>query len=239
MNIENKKTALDDEAALYHHSDHTSEKEKWAGMTAAKRWDYFKTYYLKKILVILLCAVAVGSIIYSMVKPKEEVVFSVAIVNVAMRQDLYMKVQEDMEKLLEIDKETQKIIFDGGYDFETDVYSAMQKFSLYNTTGELDVTILPLSEFEKYACVGHFSPVSEHLQTGLYNQLSDHFIVCGQKDDKGEWIEDSENVYGIRIDQTQIYENYETKEPVILAINKATKHNNEIAKFLEYLFFPE
>lgn len=239
MDVKNKKTVLNDEAALYHHNEHVSEKEKWNNMSWRKRWEYFKNYYLLKVIVVVAVVAAIGSLLYSMFSPKPEVVLSVAIVNQAMVQPQYLQVQEEINEILKIDPETQETVFDGGYNFETDAYESLQKYALYNAVGELDITILPLSEFETYAPVGYFSPVAEHLQPGLYTELSEYFVESKQKDDDGNFIEGSETVYGIRIDSTHIFEGYEQKEPVILVINAATTKEEAIAEFLNYLFFPE
>ena len=54
MNINNKKTTLNDEAAIYTHDENVSEKEKWQAMSGKRKWQYFKDYYLGKIVAILM-----------------------------------------------------------------------------------------------------------------------------------------------------------------------------------------
>ena len=239
MNVEHKKTVLNDEAALYHHSEQVSEKEKWQHMTPAKRWDYFKSYYLWKVVGVAAAVLVVGSILYSMFSPKKEVVLSVAIIDQALRIDQYMKVQEEIDTLLGLDPETQETVFDGGYDFKFNGMDAVQKFAIYNMTGELDITILPLSVFERYAPNGTYSPVAGHLKPGLYSELSDYLVESKQADEDGNLIEGSETVYGIRIDSTHVFEEYSPEEPIILVINLSTSKEEAIEEFLNYLFFPE
>ncbi len=239
MDVEHKKTVLDDGAALYHHDENVSEKEKWSRMSGKKRWEYFKSYYLMKCIAILASAAVVVSIFYAMFSPKPETVLNVAIVNQALVQPQYLKLQEAFETWIELDPEIQETVFDGGYDFELDQYNAMQKFAIYNAAGELDVTILPLSEFEKYAPVGYFSQVSNHISTGLYLKLSDYFVESSRQNENGEIEEDSKAVYGIRIDSTRIFDGYEADGPIVLAINHSTGNEEMIEKFLTYLFFGE
>lgn len=239
MDVKHKKTVLDDEAALYHHSEQVSEKEKWKNMSPEKRWDYFKSYYLLKVLGVTAVVFVVGSILFSMFSPKKEVVLSVAIVNRALRMDQYEKVQAEFEALLELDPETQETVFDGGYDFELNEMEAVQKYAIYNMTGELDVTILPLSVFERYAPNGTYSPVANHLEPELSVELSEYFVESKQADTDGNLMEGSETVYGIRIDSTHVFEGYAVEEPILLVINHSTGKDEVISEFLNYLFFPE
>lgn len=239
MNIENKKTALNDEAALYRHKEDISEKEKWKNMSPAKRWEYFKNYYLMKLTVTLIVVIMVGSILYTMLAPKPEVRFSVAIINHALLYDTQVALQEKFEEHLGLDREIEETLFDSGYDFAYDEVNSLQKFGLYNAVGELDVTILPMSVFEEYAAIGYFAPVSEHLSTDLYVKLSDYLVECKQKDENGAEIEGSEAMYGIRLDSTWIYEGTAYDEPAVLAVNLATTSDEDIAAFLKFLFFRE
>ena len=58
------------------------EKEKWAKMDAKKRWSYFKTYYLKWVIAIILAIAAIVSITSSIIKSKKtENLFEGALVN--------------------------------------------------------------------------------------------------------------------------------------------------------------
>ena len=239
MDVKNKKTTLSDEAALYHHREDVSEKEKWNNMSAKERWEYFKSYYLLKVLGGIVAVAVVVSILHTMLTPKAEVLLSVAIANGAMTQEQYLKVQEGFDKALGLDPEKQETVFDGGYDFEYDLYESMQKFAIYNAVGDLDVTIMPLSVFEVYAPKGYFAQISSKVSTGLYLQLTDCLVSCGLNDEDGNYIEGSEAVYGIRIDGTKVYEGYEVKEPVVMVINLASQKDASIEKFLQYLFFPE
>ncbi len=239
MELKNKKTTLSDEAALYNHREDVSEKEKWNSMSGKERWEYFKSYYLLKIIGTLVVVGVIVSILYTMFSPKPEKLLSVAIANGAMTQAQYLKVQEGFNEAIGLDSETQETIFDGGYDFEYDLYESMQKFAIYNAVGDLDITIMPLSVFEVYAPKGYFSQISPRLSTGLYLRLADYFVECGLNDEDGNYVEGSEAVYGIRIDGTKAFEDYEVTEPVVLVINLASQKDVMVEKFLQYLFFSE
>lgn len=239
MEVKHKKTTLGDEAALYHHREDISEKEKWNNMTGKERWNYFKNYYLLKVLGILVTVIVVVSILNTILAPKPEKLLSVAIANGAMKQEQYLKVQEDFQKAIGMDEETQETIFDGGYDFEYDLYQSMQKFAIYNAVGDLDVTIMPLSVFEVYAPKGYFATVSSRISDGLYAELAAYLVESGLTDEDGNEIEGSEAVYGVRIDETAVFDGYEAEEEVVLVINLGSQKNESVEKFLQFLFFTE
>ena len=205
MNLKNKKTVLNDEAALYSHREDVSEQEKWQNMTKKERWQYFKDYYLAKIVVTAIVLAVLGSILHTMLTPKPEVVLSVAVINDSMYYATYEEIQKEFDALLELDPETQKTLFDTGYSFDND-YQSFQKFAMYNAVGDLDVTIMPQSVFERYAPGDYFSPVAGHLPTDLYMALSDYLLECQRIDEDGNLIPDSETVFGIDISSTWIYD---------------------------------
>ena len=239
MNLKNKKTVLSDEAAIYKHSENVSEKEKWESMSKKERWQYFTDYYLARIVVTIIVIAVVGSILYTMLTPKPEVVFSVAIVNDAVIQLQYEDLQEKFNGYLELDTETEETRFDTGYHFATNDYESWQKFSMYNVVGDLDVTILPRSVFEDYAPGEYFSPIAGHLPTDLYMSLSEYMLETKVRDEDGNLIPDSETVFGILLESSWFYEEKADSEPMVLTINLAPDNKENIEKFLRFLFSPD
>lgn len=238
MNLKNKKTVLNDEAALYKHREDVSEKEKWENMSNKERWQYFADYYLARIVVTILVVAVIVSILHTMLTPKPEIVLSVAVINDSMYYQTYEEIQKEFDALLALDSKTQETLFDTGYSFDND-YQAFQKFAMYNAVGDLDVTIMPLSVFETYAPQSFFSSVAELLPTDLYMSLSEYMLETKLKDEDGNLIPDSETVLGISLDTSWIYEGQQHSEPMVLAINAAPENKENIEKFLRFLFFPD
>jgi len=239
MIIKNKKTALNDDAALYNRKEEVSEKEKWQSLSGKRRLRYFFDYYLGRILAVTLVLAVVGSILYTMLSPKPESVFSVAVINDAENQTYYDALQMRVNELLNVDEETQETVFDTGYYFSATEYQSFQKFSIYNTVGDLDVSILPLSLFEEYAPGEHFSPVADYLSSGLYSSLSEYWVESKITDINGKLLDGTESVYGINLSDTWFYQICPSKEPMILVINLAPKNSGNIETFLNMLFFPD
>ena len=239
MNLKNKKTVLNDDAALYSHKEDVSEKEKWSNMTKKERWQYFADYYLLKIVAVVVIVAVVGSVLHTMLTPKPEVILSVAVVNDAANQTLYDELQAQFNASVALDEETEQTVFDTGYTFNDYDYQSWQKFSMYNMVGDLDVSILPYTYFEQYAPGEYFSPVAAHLSSGLYASLSDYLLETKKTDDDGNLIPDSETVYGIDLSSTWLYKDQQREEPMVLVINAAPENVENIEKFLTLLFFPD
>jgi len=239
MNLKNKKTTLSDDAALYSHREDVSEKEKWENMTTKERLRYFADYYLGKIVVTIIVLAVVGSIAYTMLRPRPDVMLSVAVVEDGIHQTLYDDLKIELEEAMGLESEKQETIFDTGYNFSNGDYQSWQKFSMLNLVGDLDVTIMPKSVFEEYAPGNYFSTVSPYLSGSLSDELKPYFLEITLKNDDGTDIPDSKAVYGIDLSSTGICQNVQREEPMVLVINAAPKHAENIDDFLSFLFFPD
>ena len=239
MNLKNKKTVLGDDAALYSHKENVSEKEKWTSMKGKKRWQYFVDYYLWKIVAAVAAVAIVGSILYTMLRPKPEVVLSAAVVEDGVNVQVYEQIQEKFHQVIGLDEKTQETVFDTTYNFSNGDYQAWQKFSMYNMVGDLDITFLPKSLFEQYAPGGYFSPVAEHLSGSLYASLSDYLLETMQEDEEGNLLPGSETVYGIDLSDTWPFAGLQREEAMVLVINRAPENAENIEVLLTLLFFPD
>lgn len=235
MNLENKKTVLSDEASIYSHKER-SEKQKWKDMSAGQRWEHFKSYYLMKLIVLAVVCAIVISIVYTMLSPKPEVVFSLAVVNTAIPQEQLQLAKTEFETILKLDEKTQETWFDSSYFFYEREYQSLQKYATYHAVGQIDATVMPLSVFLKYAANGYFVSPAEKLPTDLYLEISPYLQECLMVDENGVEIEHSETIMGIRIDETKLFEGIDTKEPIILAINATVSNQEQVNEFLRYLF---
>ncbi len=238
MDLNGKKTVLNDESTIYKQKEELSEKEKIKRMTWLERLSYFKTYYLVKVIVVLIVVGVLGSILYTALSPKPERVISVAIIDSAIPLEKSLELQEKFETFIELDKETQETWFED-YDFKYEQKKALQRFVLYNASGDLDITIMPQSVFEKFAPLGHFAEITESLPTDLYMELSDYLVECKQEGDDGNLIEGSETVYGICLDSLWGLEGQNLEESVILSIGVSTVNEENIESFIRFLFSSE
>ena len=238
MDLNGKKTVLNDESTIYKQQEELSEKEKLKQMTWLQRLDYFRTYYLIKVVIALIVIGVFGSILYTALSPKPDRMISVAVIDDAVPIEILYEVQEKFESFIELDKETQETLFEE-YDFKYEQKKALQKFVLYNASGDLDITIMPKSVFERFAPLGHFAEITESLPTDLYIELSDYLLECQKEDDDGNFIEGSETVYGICLDSSWIFEGKKLEESVVLGVGVSTLNEEMVENFIRFLFSQE
>ena len=238
MDLNGKKTVLSDESTIYKQKEELSEKEKIKQMTLLERLDYFRTYYLVKVIVVLISVCVFASILYTALSPKPDRVISVAVIDSAISLEKTIELQEKFEAFMKLDEKTQETWFED-YDFEYEQKKALQKFVLYNASGDLDITIMPQSVFEKFAPLGHFAEITESLPTDLYMELSDYLVESKQEGDDGNLIEGSETVYGICLDSLWVLEGQKLEESVILGIGVSTVNEENIESFIRFLFSSE
>ncbi len=81
QNMEDKKTTLDDNAAIYGKRDERDTKEKFAQLKGKDKWDFFKDYILGKLIIITASVVFAVFILYSIFGPKPETLMYVAVID--------------------------------------------------------------------------------------------------------------------------------------------------------------
>lgn len=82
LNTKGKKTSLTEEASIYQkRQDDLSDKERIKNMTGKQKRDFFKTYYLPKLLVILAVAGVVFYIVWVDFINKSHIYMRCAILN--------------------------------------------------------------------------------------------------------------------------------------------------------------
>ena len=82
IDVKNKKTSLDEEAAIYEKRDEEeSGKSRWKKMNRSQKITQFKTYYLRPLIVGILILCVIGFFIYKDVITKKDIAFRCAIVN--------------------------------------------------------------------------------------------------------------------------------------------------------------
>ncbi len=239
MNLKNKKTVLSDEAALYSHREDVSEKEKWATMTAKERLRYFADYYLGKIIVTLIVVGVLISIAVTMLRPKPEIMLSVAVVEDGINQTVYDDLKIKLEEAMGLDTEKQETVFHTNFNFSNGDYQSWQTFAIYNMVGDLDVTIMPKSTFEKNAPGNYFSTIDAFVSAEMLETLEPYLMEITLINDDGTVIPGTEAVYGINLSETWLYKNVRREEPMVLVINAAPKHAENIEALLSLLFFPD
>lgn len=234
MNISDKKTTLDDSAAIYQRREEKSDRAKWKELKGFKaKWEHFKAYYLLKTFIWVCVIAVVGYAVYEMFAPEKEQMLYAAILDRVIMDPETELLTEEFGAYISLDEETQEVRFDNTIMISNDRDgSSTQKFMAHAYAGEIDIVIARESVLTQYA--GHYlRPLSEQLPADLYEDFSERYCYAAPENDDGTL--GKEEPYGIYItDYVEGSPYY--KEPIVLAISGNSKHTENAEAFVRYLY---
>lgn len=233
-----KQSRLDDNASIYERRNEKSERQKLSEMNGKEKWQYFKDYYLKKTIVSVLLISFVGYFLYTVLSPKPETVLHIACANYQFSEEQIEKLEQEVTDYLGIDPNTEDVLFDPSYILSDFDYSSAEKLSVLAFARELDVLIVPESKFQEYAFSGSLWSLSDQLPTDLYSALSDKFYLSQvrQEEESYEEATGPSYVFGIYLDDIELFKDYPTEDPPVLGIVLSGKNNENAVEFIRYLF---
>lgn len=232
-----KETTLEDDAAIYKPRVEKTEKQKLSEMTLKEKFDYLKTYYLAKTIIVLIAIGLISYLAYSMLAPKNETVLYAAIINYTLTEEKAASLQDDFTKYLNLNEKENNVLLDASFYLGTDdditqyTMSSNQKLSTYIFAGEIDVIIAPESVMNTYASVGYLSKLTDILPTDVNNALKDSMYYSTTTEDPAN------SPYGVYIDGSDIYEQIgdSTDRPVLAVLANSSYKDNAVS-FIRYIF---
>lgn len=239
MDINNRKTALDDDSILYQKRDADSNKQDIKDLNQKGKLQYFADYYLMKVVIVLVSVILVGYLIYSSIFNRQETVLTVCCIgntmiteNEAMAEDL-RPVFEPLEK--------NESLYITNYYLED--YNQQMSFSTHLAARDIDIVILDKAQFDRLSGQGMFADLSQVLDPSLYEELKDQLIdgKVISYTTQGE-IESYSDPYPMVIDVTDnpVIKDYVTySNEVYLGICIGTQRTEKAQTFIDYLFHPE
>ena len=230
IDAENKKTVLDDNAAIYKltEDDSVSEKEKWASMSKSQRRQYFKDYYLKKLLAGIAVAALVISVIVTVARPRPDDVLSIAVINDYWDDDAEKTFSDELSKELKLEEGKQSIRIDDSFYFGNDEKeivspenaSVFERFATYIMAGDINCLVMDKAKFEGLASAGYLLPVNE-VMGGDLDKYKDRLFVAKTDDDKAE------KIYGISLEGSEALKEVKAYQPdPVLAFAASAKEDD-------------
>ncbi|MDO4343890.1 MAG: hypothetical protein Q4C50_03710 [Eubacteriales bacterium] len=235
MNIEHKKTALEDDAALYQKRDDSLGKKDTSSLSRRQKAGYFKDYYLKTILAAAAIVIAIGSIIYTSLFNRSENFFSAAFINEAYLIDTE-SLADTLRSYYGVTSDNQLITIE---NYDTSNYASQIKYSTMLSTQAIDVVICPRDFFKEQARLGTFTDLSGLLPDDLYAKLKGQFVAASEveTDNEGNVTKTYPAAfYGINISGNALYREFGgTGNDVILAVARNTQQTDSVLRFLTWL----
>ncbi len=227
-----KKAKLSDDAAIYNQGPEKTEKQKWAEMNGKQRFDFFKTYYLKYVIVGILVLLFLAYVIYTIVKPKATILANVAVNNFTYVD--FTKVADEYLAAKELSSKDFTISFDTAYSLEDD-YTSIQRFAVYVYAGDLDMFVSANGIFERYATQGFMIPVKDYLPEDLYNELDAAGLLYYASVAKTEYDGTVSSIgermaYGINLKELIVFKDfsYEGNMPIIGIMQNSKNIENSV-----------
>ncbi|MBR6019388.1 MAG: hypothetical protein IK055_04125 [Lachnospiraceae bacterium] len=161
MNIENKQTALDDDAAIYQHleseSSAKSEREKLSELSFKGKMRYLWDYYALKAFLVLLFGGLIVAIIYNFFKPRPDTIAEITVIDSPWSSTAFENYSEYLLKELGLDTVGSEIPISGGYHSGSVEDSTTVATRLY--ASDIDIMIAPKDVILSYAENGTFYPL--------------------------------------------------------------------------------
>lgn len=235
MDIETKKTTLDDEASIYQKRKNTYTKEDIKDMSGKEKLKYFKDYYLKIVIIALVAIVAIGILIKDIVFDRSESILYVSCVNECQISNTD-KLADELKEFIKPEKEDDFTTV-VSYDLNNTQFN-MSFVTLLNA-GSIDLVVCPYDYFVEASGAGTFVNLSEFLPEEIYNSLSDKILTASltETDIDGNVIDSAApEPFGIDISDNKYFAACAgNAEKVVLCAVNGTMHEENVLKAITYL----
>ena len=237
---EKKKTAISDDSAIYRKREERSAKETFRSLNAREKWQYFKDYILKK---LLLAIAIIAILIYAGVTifgPKIEPVYYAAVFTNPFTEKDLEQFQGGFNDLIIADPEKEGVYFDTGFSFgESGEDAGRYKFVALLSASEIDAIISPMSEVRTDVNSEALFDLRDILPDDLYKRVEDKLV----------WIEPEVFDYDLEktvkhpsapyaVDITEFvkkYSSYDIRLKYYYSIVINGTHKDNAVKFIEYM----
>lgn len=240
MDTKFKKTALGDDALIYQRSKDTISKEEIKKLPFRQRIGYFKDYYLKITIVVIIAAIALGSLLNTTVFNRSNCVLALCFLNGSAIQD-GEGMSSFLEEYLGMENKNDYISTE---TFLLDNYQMNMAYTTRISAKSIDLIICSRDDFMEQSERGMLCDLRELLPEEMQEQLSDRFLENGiaQMDDNYNIVSHSDPApFGIDLTGSEAYKEYggTDTQPVLCAAANVTNTENAIRAIAWFTGVPE
>lgn len=235
MDINHRKTVLDDDASLYNKKHDVVTKEDLKNLPFKEKIRYYKDYYLKITVVIIIIIIGIIMILNETVFNKKTCILSIGCLN-----EYQIALAEDMNAALEelLQPENKNDYANVSY-YDLDQYNMNMAYVTHTATGGLDIIICSEEQFEINASRGMLMDLSELLPVDMYEKLSDSILeACTADEDyeTGEITYGEPQAFGIDISDSSIYKEFGGygNSPILCVLVNTPNAENAV-KAIDYI----
>lgn len=246
LNTKGKKTSLTEEASIYQkRQDDLSDKERIKNMTGKQKRDFFKTYYLPKLLVILAVAGVVFYIVWVDFINKSHIYMRCAILNESITDSTLTEFSDRFTDSMKMDYKKNRASFymyytrsDVAREMGADTGSDLSEISSRLVANSLDCMIASYEDVENiYLKNGFIMNLNDFLSEKEKKALKPYLVTKKNEADKviGICLKDCKKYRTLFTGRTPI-----TEEPVLYVITNATDEGkNYVKQLIHYLYSDE
>ena len=246
LNTKGKKTSLTEEASIYQkRQDDLSDKERIKNMTGKQKRDFFKTYYLPKLLVILAVAGVVFYIVWVDFINKSHIYMRCAILNESITDSTLTEFSDRFTDSMKMDYKKNRASFymyytrsDVAREMGADTGSDLSEISSRLVANSSDCMIASYEDVENiYLKNGFIMNLNDFLSEKEKKALKPYLVTKKNEADKviGISLKDCKKYRTLFTGRTPI-----TEEPVLYVITNATDEGkNYVKQLIHYLYSDE
>ncbi len=235
--LEEEKTKLEEDALIYSKRDPDGGKEEYEKLDRKGKLQFFKDYYLKTILAVILIAVFGGYYIAEAINKPHNVLY-IAIEGDVFSSERVHQMELDIEKYLSLGPKEKVVI---NTDFSSDNLQSWQQLQTYLYSGTADIVIANKEAFTRWAECGYFLEPDSSQDVAFYRELEkkDRLYTkytTSEEFRQGKEEDDTMYNYGISIIDSEKYKSLGgLSDTAYAGICNASKHVDEAVAFLQYL----
>ncbi|MCR5727206.1 MAG: hypothetical protein K6G24_07050 [Lachnospiraceae bacterium] len=230
----------DGEVSLYKVREEKSASENFKELKGKAKFNYFKDYYLGKIILALIIVGLLGSLVYTFLKPKQEPVLYIAMVVSPFLPDAQKEFQADLTKMFVTDDVHENIMLDTNYSSLVADYNSMMSYTMHLSAGEIDMVILTKDELKYQVNNGVIIPVKEAVSSDLLDKIDDSLkykVTPAKLLENGDAEYGEEDVYGLNLEKFLEKKNgFETSNKYVLAFVSIAPHKEKFDSVVKYIF---
>jgi len=234
MDIETKKTALEDEAGIYQKRKSSYSKEDIKTLTLKEKLIYFRDYYLLKTILVVGVLVAAVVLIYDIFLTPSKTIY-----NVVFTDTCRIEKTDVMSKNLEefiLPEDDPNLVNVSSYDLDN--YQVSMSFSTQLLAGAIDSIVCSHDSFVSFSQSGYYVDLEDYLPDETLALVKDRLLYAStvDLDNDGTIIKEYEpRAYGIDISDCKAFrELNSTAEQVVIGVTNNEKNKEYIIKAIEY-----
>ncbi len=173
---ENDKTTLNEDAAIYGKRDERGAFEKFKSLKGSAKWEFFRDYFLWKLLAVIAGVVVLVLLLVRILGPQEDIVCNIAVLDSPFTEAAYDIYNAKLNEAFITDEKLQKVTLDTAYYVTSDGYNSRTRLMTYIAASEIDIMIMPSSEFSGYLESGMYADLETLLSADTRSTLGDLLI---------------------------------------------------------------